>query len=314
MHQAAHASAPPELVGQSSFILQAHDKVRQVRNTNSTVTVIGPSGGGKEVVVRLLHFLSDTRGSGPFVPVDCGALPPSLVESELFGHEEGAFTGALKRHIGFLEQANGGDLFLDEFPNLAEAVQIKLLRVLQERRLRRVGGSELIPVDFRLLLAMQKTPREHCLLGQLREDLMHRVSVVTISLPPLRERREDIPLLLEFWSRKHAAATGRPLLEFSKETRAAFLRYPWPGNVRELGNEIENLYAVYPASLIEPVHLNPEIRKAAETTRRGRPPRDREVDQRRAQKAVEMTHGDAHAAARLLGVSLATFYNWMNGV
>ena len=226
------------MVGESQAMRQIAAAVRKVAATDTTVLVLGESGTGKELIARALHDLSPRR-SGPFVTVNCAALAEGLLESELFGHEKGAFTGAIRRKLGRFELADGGTIFLDEIGEISPAVQTKLLRVLQEREVQRVGGDETVRVDVRVVSATNRDLAQMVREGRFREDLYYRLHIVPITLPPLRERPEDIGLLADHFVRKHAPRINRKVRGTTQEARKQLLRYRWPGNVRELENAIE---------------------------------------------------------------------------
>jgi DNA-binding NtrC family response regulator len=228
------------LWGESEAVRQVLEAIRQMAPVSSTVLIEGESGTGKELVARAIHKLSPRR-SKPFIAVNVGALPETLLESELFGHEKGAFTGAAERRIGRFELANGGTLFLDEIGEIPQNVQVKLLRVLEEREVTRVGGTQTIPVDVRVVAATNRPLRESVAMGGFRSDLFYRLNVLRIYLPPLRERREDIPLLVRRFVQEFAQAHGREFHGISAEAMQALASYGWPGNVRELRNLIESM-------------------------------------------------------------------------
>jgi DNA-binding NtrC family response regulator len=252
--QAAVKSAFEHIVGRSLPMRAVYEKVRQVSPTMATVLITGESGTGKELVARAIHNCSP-RKAGPFVVLNCGALPETLLESELFGHERGAFTGALTTKLGRIEQADGGTLFLDEVSEMSPKTQVDFLRVLQEREFRRVGGSKVITVDPRFIAATNKDLEEAVRAGKFREDLYYRLAVVPIVLPPLRERSEDIPLLATVFLREFYAQYGRPETRLSAAALQALREYAWPGNVRELRNLVERLVVTVQARVIRPVHL-----------------------------------------------------------
>jgi DNA-binding NtrC family response regulator len=234
------------LIGESLVMHEVYETIKQVAPTRATVLIQGESGTGKELVAQALHALSG-RPKQKFVTVHCAALSPQLLESELFGHEKGSFTGATERRIGRFEQANGGSIFLDEIGEIDSTTQVKLLRVLgEERSFERVGGNASIKVDVRLITATNKNLAELVEAGKFRDDLFFRLSVVPIELPPLRARKEDIPLLIQTFSKQFAEENGRPLREITNDAMQAILRYDWPGNVRELRTAIE--YSVVMAS------------------------------------------------------------------
>lgn len=243
-----------KLIGKSPAIRRVTDLVQQVAPTRATILIEGESGTGKEVVAHTLHHLSG-RPAAKMVIVHCAALSPQLLESELFGHEKGAFTGAAQRRIGRFEQADGGTLFLDEIGEIDAATQVKLLRVLSERTLERVGSNAPIKVDVRVIAATNKNLREMVACGEFREDLYFRLNVVTISMPPLRDRKEDIVLLANSFLQEFAKENDRPLKPLTDEALALLLSYSWPGNVRELRTAIEHGVVMSNDSVIEARHL-----------------------------------------------------------
>lgn len=233
------ASQRGALLGNSRAMQQVRAMIDKVADTDATVLVRGESGTGKELVARELHERSTTRSSGAFVAVNCAALPTELIESELFGHEKGAFTGAAARRKGKFEQANGGTLFLDEIGDMSANVQAKLLRALEERRIERLGGDESIPVDVRIVSATHRALEEEIENGKFRADLFYRLQVFTIDIAPLRERREDIPMLATTFTREAAERHALPERALGRDALRQLIEYDWPGNVRELKNVIE---------------------------------------------------------------------------
>jgi DNA-binding NtrC family response regulator len=227
------------LLGNSEAMNRVRAMIEKVADTDATVLVRGESGTGKELVARELHDRSSARSSGAFVAVNCAALPTELIESELFGHEKGAFTGAAARRKGKFEQANGGTLFLDEIGDMSANVQEKLLRALEERRIERLGGDESIPVDVRIVSATHRALEEEIAEGNFRADLFYRLQIVTIDIAPLRDRREDIPVLAEAFARQVAERHGLPQRPIGREALRTLMAYSWPGNIRELRNTIE---------------------------------------------------------------------------
>ncbi|MBR0056657.1 MAG: sigma-54-dependent Fis family transcriptional regulator, partial [Kiritimatiellae bacterium] len=228
------------IIGSSAAMKPVFDTIRAAAPTSATVLVTGPSGTGKELVAHAIHNLS-RRSSGPFVAVNCAALPASLLESELFGHEKGAFTGADTRRKGRFELASGGTLFLDEIGEIDQATQVKLLRVLEDRRFERVGGTETVEADFRLVAATNKDLPALVSAGAFREDLFYRLSVIDIRIPPLAERADDIPALTMAFLKEFAEKNGKDVRAIAPEALDALCLYPWPGNVRELRNTIERM-------------------------------------------------------------------------
>lgn len=226
------------IIGNSASIKKLQEMIRQIAPTDATVLLQGESGVGKEIFASAIHQNS-MRSLGPFVKVHCGALPENLLESELFGHEKGAFTGAAARRKGRFELANGGTIFLDEIGDISPAVQIKLLRVLQEREFERVGGEETIKTDIRIISATNKNLKQAVQDKVFREDLYYRLNVVELTIPPLRERKEDIPLLADFFLKNFSKKYSKQIDSFDTEAMKKLLTYSWPGNIRELQNSIE---------------------------------------------------------------------------
>ncbi|MDQ7065658.1 MAG: sigma-54 dependent transcriptional regulator [candidate division KSB1 bacterium] len=242
------------IVCQSMVMHEICQLIQKVSATDVTVLIYGESGTGKELVARNIHLLSK-RAEKPFIPVDCNALPVSLMESELFGYEKGAFTGANKSKSGLLEYAQGGTFFLDELTSLDLNLQGKLLRVLQERVTRRIGSTEQIPIDVRIIAATNINPQLALKRNKLRLDLYYRLNVVPIHMPPLRERKDDIPLLLKYYSYKIAEKEGIRVRPFSKEAVELLQSYHWPGNIRELKNIVERLQILCETREIQPDHV-----------------------------------------------------------
>ena len=246
------------LVGNTPAMQEICQAIKQVANTDANVLVLGESGTGKEVVARNIHYHS-SRKDQAFVPVNCGAIPADLLESELFGHEKGAFTGAITARKGRFCMAEGGTLFLDEIGEMTMAMQVKLLRVLEERVYEKVGGTKTITADVRIVAATNRNLEEMVAQGKFREDLYFRLDVFPINLPALRERREDIPLLIkELIARMENRQRGS--VRFTPDAVMAMAQYDWPGNVRELGNQIERMAIQYPQGLVQAVNLPPKIR------------------------------------------------------
>jgi DNA-binding NtrC family response regulator len=231
------------IVGRSTALQQVLELVRKAARSDANILILGESGTGKELIARAIHANSE-RAAQPFVPVDCASLPENLLESELFGHERGAFTGATNAKLGLMEMAEKGTLFLDEIGELPAGLQSKLLRALQEREIRRVGGTRQIPVDIRVVSATNRDLKTHLPEGRFREDLYYRINVVDIPLPPLRERKGDITLLAHFALKKFTEKSGNRIVGFEPEVLAALEAYGWPGNVRELQNVIERACAL----------------------------------------------------------------------
>lgn len=226
------------LIGQSPAMVRLLETIAQVAPTDATVLIAGESGAGKEMIANAIHYNSP-RKDAPFIKINCAALTDTLLESELFGHEKGSFTGAERRREGKFVQADGGSLFLDEVSEMSRAMQVKLLRVLQERELTRVGGADVMKVDVRLIAASNKDLKEEIQKGDFREDLFYRLNVVSLNVPPLRERKEDIPVLAQHFLESFAAKNNKAITGFTPKAMEKFLSYRWPGNIRELMNAVE---------------------------------------------------------------------------
>jgi two-component system, NtrC family, nitrogen regulation response regulator NtrX len=275
-----------EIVGRSAAIEELRRQIARAAPSNGRMLIHGENGSGKELVARAIHGLSARRDE-PFVEVNCAAIPEDLIESELFGHERGAFTGAVARRRGRFELAHGGTLFLDEIGDMSLKTQAKVLRVLEEQTFERVGGKETIRVDVRVLAASNQDLPELIAQGRFREDLYYRLNVVPIEVPPLRDRKEDIPLLTEHFMRVFAAEHGRRLARISVEALAYFLSYDWPGNVRELRNMVERLIIMAPRETIGPADLPPPLRPK-ETGEGEDSPRERTLKE--AREAFERSY------------------------
>ncbi|MEK7363314.1 MAG: sigma-54 dependent transcriptional regulator [candidate division NC10 bacterium] len=248
-----------EIVGQGPAIQELRRQIAIAAPTNGRVLIHGENGSGKELVARAIHALSARRG-GPFVEVNCAAIPEELIESELFGHEKGAFTGAVGRRKGKFELGNGGTLFLDEVGDMSLKTQAKVLRVLEEQAFERVGGTEQIKTDVRVIAASNQNLPDLIAVGRFRDDLFYRLNVIPVEVPPLRQRKEDIPLLVEHFIRVFSLENGKRPKTVSVEALAYFLVYDWPGNVRELRNLVERLVIMTPREVIRPEDLPPPVR------------------------------------------------------
>jgi len=299
-----------EIVGTGPAILEVLRLVKQVAPTSATVLIQGESGTGKELVARALHRLSPRREK-PFVTVNCAALPETLLESELFGHEKGAFTGAVGRRAGRFEVADGGTLLLDEVGDLSPLAQAKVLRVLQEGEFEPLGSSRTMKVDVRLVAATNQDLAGLVATKRFREDLFYRMQVITLTVPPLRERREDIGLLAQHFLRRYTAKNQRTLEGFTEEALARLLEYPWPGNVRELEHTVERAAILAHGPFVEATDL-PEAVAQAEPSARVIPipigmPLE-EVEQRLIVETLKLTKGNKELAAKLLGIASRTIY------
>ena len=246
------------IVGASAAMQQVYALIRQAAAGDIAILIRGESGTGKELVAKALHF-NGRRKEGPFLAVNCAAVPETLIESELFGHERGAFSGATTCHIGCFERANGGTILLDEITDMRPALQAKLLRVLQEREIQRVGGTTTIPIDVQVIAVTNRDPQEVMRSGDFREDLYYRIAAYPIVIPPLRERSEDIPLLAEHFLKRCAARYQRAVSDISADTLLLLLQYDWPGNVRELEAAIGRAVLLETTGALQPGSLPPEL-------------------------------------------------------
>ncbi len=297
------------MIGKSKKMQEIYSLIEKIAPTETTVLIQGESGTGKEMAARAIHYLS-LRREKPFVTINCGALPESLLESELFGHVKGAFTDAVTDKKGMFEVADKGTLFLDEVGEMSPITQVKLLRTLQERKIRRVGGTEEIPIDVRIISATNQDLKKKIKEGFFREDLYYRLNVLSLEMPPLRERKEDIPLLVNHFLQKYCQKLGRGMKRVAPEVYNIFESYPWPGNIRELENVIERVVAIEERETITTSCLPKELLQ----------PEKREIDleikpgfklnetieaitRDYVQKALEMSRGKLKEAAELLGVN-----------
>jgi len=305
------------MVGSSPALLQIFQQIREVaKHEMATVLITGDSGTGKELVAQAIHNLSP-RSKNPFVEINCGSLPFNLLETELFGHERGAFTDAKNRKIGLFEEADGGSIFLDEIGEMDPSLQVKLLRVLEDLKIRRLGGNRNIEINVRIIAATNadlKGAIEH---KEFREDLYYRLNVFPIHIPPLRERREDIPLLLEFFLQRFSKGFNRTMRGFSRDALDLVMRYHWPGNVRELRNVVERICIMHNVDEILPIHLPREIWGESPQSKMPFsyeiPPEgiilDDVVDQiekELVEKAFQITGGNVAKTARILNVPRGT--------
>jgi len=299
------------IIGQSPAFRLVMDTLKQAAPSTATVLLLGESGTGKELFARALHDPS-ARPAGPVVPVNCAAIPETILESELFGYERGAFTGAIARKEGRFERASGGTLFLDEVGEMSPSVQVKLLRVLQEGEIERLGGSGPIKVDVRLVAATNRDLKKLVEEGRFREDLYYRLNVVQLVLPALRERREDITLLADHFLRMYAHKNQKPMAGFSKAALERLEGYAWPGNVRELENAIERAVVLCRGATIELDGLPESVRGGPAGARQqiviaiGTPME--EIERRVIDETLRYTKGDKTLAARLLGIAARTIY------
>jgi two-component system response regulator AtoC len=306
------------VIGQTPAMVQVYKTIAKIADTKSTVLLCGESGTGKELVARSIHYNSP-RNQRPFIPVDCASLVETLLETELFGHVRGAFTGAVSAKKGLFEEADGGTLFLDELGNITLSMQTKLLRFLQEHEIKRVGGTESLKVDVRIIAATNQQLEPLVREGKFREDLFYRLNVVTITLPPLRDRREDIPLLANHFVQKFSEEYKKTISYISPEALEILLQYSWPGNVRELENTIERavILTVHPIILPEDLpqkllDIVPDKRLDDLKKRYPLMPDKllslKDVEKNYVLKVLQETKGNKKKAAEILGIERATLY------
>jgi DNA-binding NtrC family response regulator len=312
------------IIGEAPAFREVLDTIRQVAPSSANVLIEGESGTGKELAAQAIHNLS-RRNKGKFVTVHCAALSPQLLESELFGHERGAFTGAHERRIGRFEQANGGTIFLDEIGEIDASTQVKLLRVIsEERAFERVGGNQTLRADVRLIAATNKNLEKLVAEGKFRDDLYFRLNVVHLTMPPLRERKEDIPLLVRSFLRHFCKVNEKPLLELTADAMNALLTYSWPGNVRELRTAIEHGVVMARGSKLTLRDLPPNVRAATGAALPGgiTPAKAfgekssaldlHETEKRLIMQALATTNGNITKAAQKLGISRRTLHRKIN--
>lgn len=305
------------IIGTSIKMQEIYNLIAKVADTDSTILIQGESGTGKELVARALHFNS-TRQHQPFVAINCSALPENLLESELFGHKKGSFTGAVQDKIGLFEEAEQGTIFLDEVNSMAQPLQTKLLRVLQERQIRRVGDTKNIPINVRVLAATNESLGDKIKGGNFREDLYYRLAVIPIEMPALRERPDDIPLLVSHFLQKNAAQTGTESKKIDPKAIDMLALYRWPGNVRELENAIERACALCDDGLIRTTDLPPQVIRHASappTEHTGTLPVGQTLDEyirdqerRYIEETIKFNGNSREKAAKMLGISMATLY------
>ncbi len=301
------------IIGDSEPMARVKDTVKQVAPARSTVLLTGENGTGKEIFARAIHQLSN-RASRPFVAIHCAALSANLLESELFGHEKGAFTGAIERRLGRFEVADGGTIFLDEISEIDPAIQVKLLRVLETRSFERVGGTEPVNVDIRLVAATNRDIKQMVADGEFREDLYYRLDVLNIHLPPLRDRRDDISILLMYYLKQYNAENGKDIQGFTPDATRVLEAYDWPGNVRQLKNCVERVVVLCRNDKITLKDIPADIRDAVNDGPRvklDQPGGDLDIEANEKyliQKALEECDGNRTAAAKKLGISRRTLH------
>jgi DNA-binding NtrC family response regulator len=298
------------IVTQDPRMLQVIELAKEAASSKATVLIQGESGTGKEVLARYIHANSP-RNTQPFVAVNCAAIPEGLLESELFGHEKGAFTGAITKQVGKFEWAHRGTILLDEISEMPLTLQAKLLRVLQEHEIERVGGRKPVPVDIRVIATTNRRLKDHTAAGKFREDLYYRLNVIPLNIPPLRERKNDIPLLIEHFIRKHRRGGNQPLLYMGQDTIQHFLQYDWPGNIRELENMVERWLVLYQGGFLTTgqLFLN-EGAASLPPASLGKPSMSvREMERALIMETLQAMNGNRTQAAKVLGISLRTLRN-----
>ena len=295
-----------DIIGKSPKMQAVFELIRTVAPTKSTILIRGESGTGKEMVARAIHEAS-LRKDYPFIDLACGALPETLLEAELFGHEKGAFTGANFQKKGKIELADGGTLFLDEIGDISLKSQVDLLRVLQEREFRRLGGTETIKVDVRIIAATNKDLLKLVEAGKFRDDLFYRLNVITITIPPLRERKEDIPLLITHFLEKYNIETGKKIEKLSEAALNMLMDYHWPGNVRELENTIEHAVVVTEANMISPQAL-PDFFKKKDSSPVDSSKSLDEMEKQHIIQVLKENQGNISRTAEVLGINRVTLY------
>jgi DNA-binding NtrC family response regulator len=297
------------IVGNSEAMEKVYRLIEKMAAISSNVLIVGETGTGKELVARAIHYNSE-RSDRSFVAMNCGALTESLLESELFGHIKGAFTGAIANHDGFFRKADKGTLFLDEISEVSHGLQVKLLRAIQEREVMPVGGREPLKFDVRFIAATNKNLEDEVRKGTFREDLFYRINVITISLPPLRNRKDDVPLLVNHFLQKYAQRLGKPSMKISREAVQVLVNYDWPGNVRELENMIERAVALSEEDIIETTDL-PEKLTQVKIAIRDLDEYEVTLDaleEQHIKKVLHNVHGDKVKASQILGINLSTLY------
>jgi len=308
--QLEHKFGLENIIGESPAMRQVFETVQQVAPSRATVLITGETGTGKELIAKAIHNLSP-RKDGPFIAVHAAALPTSLLESELFGHEKGAFTGAVERRIGRFELSDGGTLFLDEVAELEPAMQVKLLRVLEERAFERVGGAKTLQVDVRLVAATNKDLKKLVSEGKFRDDLFYRLSVVAVDLPPLRQRREDIPLLVKTFLDEFGRENNKQVRELTLEALNVLLAYDWPGNVRELRNAVEQMVVLARSDKLTVRDVPATVRMGADLTRINVVRTGMTVEEAERQliaQALKEMDGNRTKAAKKIGISRRTLH------
>jgi two-component system response regulator HydG len=309
------------VIGNSLEMQRVIERLKQVAPTSASVLITGESGTGKELVAKALHINNPDRRHKPFVPLNCAALSESILESELFGHVKGAFTGAERERKGYFEQANGGTLFLDEVGDIPLGTQVKLLRALESGEIVRVGSNESMKVNVRLISATNRDLSSALPAGKFRQDLYHRIKVVSIKLPPLRSRREDIPLLIDHFLKEMSSSHGRRVATVTPAARRALMSYSWPGNVRELKNTVESMVVMDVDGTLDMDDLTEELQEASAGVTEASAGHDAligkpldEVERYYIGETLKLTNGNREEAARLLGIGERTLYRKIKDV
>jgi two-component system, NtrC family, response regulator HydG len=304
------------LVGESPQMREVSHRLQLAGQSDVTVLLRGESGTGKELAAKAIHTLS-SRGKKPFIAVNCSAIPETLLESEFFGHVKGAFTGAVQDKVGMFQAGDKGTLFLDEIGDMSQLLQLKLLRVLQEREIRRVGDDHTIKVDVRLITATHKDLASLLHTGVIREDFYYRIRVFEIALPPLRERREDIPVLVNHFITKYSRSTGKRVKGIARDALQRMTAYPWPGNVRELQHAIEHAFVTVTGDSINLLDLPPQIYDPRPHRGRLHPElsltAENQIERRRIEEALQQSGGNRTDAAKILGISRVSLWKKMRG-
>jgi DNA-binding NtrC family response regulator len=309
-HLETSANVERPIVTKDPRMLQVSELAKEAASSKATVLIQGESGTGKEVLARYIHAHSP-RSTQPFVAVNCAAIPEGLLESELFGHEKGAFTGAITKQVGKFEWAHRGTILLDEISEMPLTLQAKLLRVLQEHEIERVGGRNPVPIDIRIIATTNRRLKDYMATGKFREDLYYRLNVIPLNIPPLRERKGDISLLIEHFIRKHSRGGNQPLPRMSQDTIQHFLQYDWPGNIRELENMVERWLVLYQGGFLASNHLFlNEAAAALPMASLGKPTMSvKEMERALIMETLQAMNGNRTQAAKVLGISLRTLRN-----
>lgn len=303
--ESPHASAPAGIIGRSAIMQAVFGAIEKAAAVRANVLITGESGTGKELVARAIHYLSD-RAAHPFVPVNCGGIPENLLESELFGHMKGAFTGATETRAGFFQTSSKGTIFLDEVGETSAGMQVKLLRVLQEKEICMVGSAKPQKIDVRIIAGTNKNLRGLIAAGRFREDFFYRLNVINIDLPPLRERGKDVLLLVRYFSAKYSEEMGRPVPQYSDRALEILSDYSWPGNIRELENLVQRLMAMVDSDLVDAPDLPASMRSECFSHATGLDRTLAQVEAEYIRNVLAAVSGNKTRAARILGIDRKT--------